>query len=405
MEIKSTLRVALSALTRNKRRTALTMLGITIGIGAVICTVALGQGGSDQVQEQLKALGDNMVLIQSGNVNFGGVRTGTGGTKSLTIEDAAAIAQSVPQVKAVSPNVDSNSQIVYGNMNWNTTYRGVSPEYLSIANWQIDSGANFSQQDVDRLNDVCLIGQTIATNLFGNDDPVGKTMRVGKLPFQVIGVLKSKGLSTYGRDQDDFIVMPISTAMKKLKGQWWLDDIFLSVDDSDHITAADDEISRLLRQRHHLRRGQADDFIIRSPQDLLAAREQTAEEFTFMLGSIASVSLLVGGIGIMNIMLVSVTERTREIGVRMAVGATENDVQMQFLIESVLVSMLGGTIGVLVGVLASLGFAKALDWRMSVSLEAIVIAALFSIGIGVFFGYYPAKKASLLDPIVALRYE
>jgi len=405
MEIRSTLHVAMSALARNKLRTSLTMLGITIGIAAVICTVAIGNGGSQQIEEQLNNLGDNMVWVEAGGRNVQGVRTGNDAGKSLILEDADAIGRAVPQVKAVSPNADGHTQIVYGNLNWSTTYRGVTPEYMDIAKWPVVEGSNFTKEDVERLANVCLVGQTIVKMVFNGEDPLGKTLRAGSLPFRVIGVLRGKGLNPYGRDQDDFIVVPISTVMHKMNGQTWLDDIFTSVDTPDDIPVVKDQITRLLRQRHRLLPDAPDDFNIRSPEAALSARKATSEAFTFMLASIASVSLLVGGIGIMNIMLVSVTERTREIGVRMAIGATENDVQMQFLIESVLVSLLGGGFGVIGGIFASMGFARALDWKMSVSFGAIVIAGLFSIGIGVFFGYYPAKKAAALDPIDALRYE
>ncbi|MGO9641746.1 MAG: ABC transporter permease [Candidatus Acidiferrales bacterium] len=403
--MKSILRVSASALARNKMRTALTMLGITIGIGAVICTVAIGQGGSEQIQQQLANLGDNLVWIESGGRNVNGVRTGNGATKTLTLDDTTAIQRGVSVVKAVSPSVDGRVQVVFNSLNWGTSYRGDGPDYFAVRSWPVASGSAFTQKDVDSLADVCVLGQTIVDRVFGDQPPLGQTIRLGSIPFTVVGVLAQKGLSTYGQDQDDTIVIPVSTAMHKIKGQNWLDDIYVSVDSSNDIPIAQDQIGRLLRQRHRIRWNQPDDFNIRSPQDVLNAQEQTSQAFTFMLASIASVSLLVGGIGIMNIMLVSVTERTREIGVRMAVGATERDVQIQFLLESVMVSMLGGIAGILSGVLGSVLFARGLGWTMSVSVWSIFLATLFSAAIGVFFGYYPARKAAALDPIEALRYE
>jgi putative ABC transport system permease protein len=404
VKFRAAFRMALRALGRNKLRTVLTMLGITIGIGAVICTVAIGEGGSNLVREQLVALGTNMVWVEAGGRNINGVRTGNGATKSLTVEDAVAI-RGVQLIASVAPNVDGPVQLVYGNQNWYTSYRGISPEYFPIRRWFLAKGALFTQQDVDSLANVCVIGNTIVQVLFGDDEPVGKVMRVQSLPCRVIGVLQPKGLALNGRDQDDVVMMPITTAMKKLKGISWLDDIFCSAVSSDDIRPAEDQIRRLLRQRHRLRPDEPDDFNVRHPEDALQAQEQASKTFTLMLASIASVSLLVGGIGIMNIMLVSVTERTREIGVRMAVGATEEDVQMQFLIEALALSLLGGAAGVLFGMGASVGVSKLLKWPAIISPLAIVIAALFSVVIGIFFGYYPAQKASQLDPIEALRYE
>jgi putative ABC transport system permease protein len=405
LQLQSIVRVSLAALARNKMRTALTMLGIMIGIGAVICTIAIGEGGSQQIQAQLDNLGDNLVWIEAGGRNVNGVRTGNGATKTLLLDDANAIQQSVAVVKGVSGNVDGRVQVVFNSLNWSTNYRGVSPSYFDIRRWPVASGASFTQKDVDSLANVCILGQTVVDRIFGNQPPLGQTIRIGDLPFIVVGVLAQKGLSTYGQDQDDTIAMPVSTAMHKVAGKSWLDDIYVSVDSPDDIPVAQDQISRLLRQRHKIRWNQPDDFNIRSPQDVLNAQEQTSQAFTFMLASIASVSLIVGGIGIMNIMLVSVTERTREIGVRMAVGATERDVQIQFLLESVMVSLLGGIAGVLAGIGGSILFASSLGWPMSVSAWSVVLATLFSAAIGVFFGYYPARKAAALDPIEALRYE
>ncbi len=405
MDFPSVLRVALRTLGRNKLRTALTLLGITIGIGAVICTVAIGQGGSNQIREQLLMLGDNFVWVEAGGRNVNGVRTGTGATKTLTLADMKAILQTIPLVKSCSPQVDARIQVVYGNQNWNTTYRGVSPEYLSIRRWSVVEGGIFSQEEVDASANVCLLGQTVAGYLFGDEDPLGKTIRVRDLPFKVIATLQPKGYSATGSDQDDFILIPYTTAQHKVKGIDWLDDIMCSAISQDAVRPTQDQITLLLRERHHILPGQQDDFNIRSPEDALKVQEDASRTFTLMLASIASVSLLVGGIGIMNIMLVSVTERTREIGVRMAVGATEQDVQMQFLTEAIVLSMLGGVLGVPTGIFTSQALSKMLIWPMTISIEAIVIAVVFSVVTGIFFGYYPARRAASLDPIEALRYE
>ena len=399
------MRMAFRALRRNKLRTALTMLGILIGIGAVICTVAIGEGGSSLVHDQLVGLGTNLVWIEAGGRNVNGVRTGNGGTKSLTVDDAMAIQQFVPLIASVAPNVDGPMQVVYGNQNWSTHYRGVSPEYFEIRRWPAYMGSLFDSSDVEHMTNVCLLGRTVVDTLFGTDEPIGKTIRLQNQPFRVIGVMQPKGLTPTGFDQDDFVMIPYTTAMKKLKGIYWLDDIFASAVSTEAIDPAIDQVSRLLRQRHHLRPNEPDDFNIRHPEDTLKAQEEASHTFTLMLASIASVSLLVGGIGIMNIMLVSVTERTREIGVRMAVGATERDVRMQFLVEALVLSLLGGAIGVIAGMAASAGVSKLLRWPAIITPLAIVVAVVFSIVMGIFFGYYPALKASRLDPIEALRAE
>jgi len=405
MDFSTIFRTAMRTLARNKLRTALTLLGITIGISAVICTVAIGQGGSNQIREQMMMLGENFVWAEAGGRNVNGVRTGTGATKTLTLADMRAIQQTIPLIKTCSPQVDSRIQVVYGNQNWYTPYRGVSTEYLNIRRWAVVEGGMFSQDEVDASANVCLLGQTVVGFLFGNDDPLGKTIRLRNLPFKVIGVLQAKGQSATGFDQDDFVLIPYTTAQRKVKGIDWLDDIMCSAISTDAIRPAQQQITLLLRERHHIFPGLEEDFNIRTPEDTLKALEDTSRTFTLMLASIASVSLLVGGIGIMNIMLVSVTERTREIGVRMAVGASERDVQMQFLTEAMVLSLLGGALGVPGGVFGSMGISSILGWPTSVSLAAVGIAVLFSLGVGVFFGYYPAQKAARLDPIEALRYE
>jgi len=399
------LQSALVALLRNKMRSVLTVLGITIGIAAVICVVAIGKAGQAQVEQQLNNLGDNFVWIEAGGRAVNGVRTGTHGTKTLTFADAVAIKNQISLIKSVSPNVDGPVQIIYGNQNWFTGFRGVTPEYFDIKRWYVDQGAAFSQDDVDRAADVCAIGRTVRDQLFGVEDPVGKVMRVKDLPCKVVATLHPKGLSVSGQDQDDTILMPYTTAQKKIKGTAWLDDILCSAVSQAAVKVAGQEAAAVLRDRHHLRAEEEDDFNIRNPEDIIQAQLEASRTLTVLLIAIASISLVVGGIGIMNVMLVSVTERTREIGVRVAVGATEEAIQLQFLGESVMLSLVGGAAGVLFGVVGSYLVGQTLRWPMQMSLESVVIAAVFSIAVGVFFGYYPARKASLLDPIEALRYE
>ena len=396
---------ALVALLRNKLRSILTVLGITIGIAAVICVVAIGKAGQARVQQQLNNLGDNFVWIEAGGRAVNGVRTGTHDTITLTVADAVAIKNQVSLIKSVSPNVDDPVQAVYGNQNWHTSYRGVAPEYFDIKRWFVDQGAIFSQDDVDRAADVCLIGRTVREQLFGAEDPIGKVIRINNLPFKVVGTLVPKGQSLSGQDQDDTIIMPYTTAQKKIKGITWLDDILCSATSQDAVKTAGQEAAAVLRDRHHLRPEEEDDFNIRNPEDIIQAQLDASKTLTMLLIAIASVSLIVGGIGIMNVMLVSVTERTREIGVRVAVGATEGAIQLQFLGESIMLSLVGGGAGVLFGIFGSYLVGRTLQWPMEMSVEAVVVAALFSVAVGVFFGYYPARKASLLDPIEALRYE
>jgi putative ABC transport system permease protein len=405
MNPREVIRVALRALARNKLRTILTMLGIIIGVGAVICTVAIGQGAGQQVQQQIQSLGNNMIMIFAGSVNTGGVRMGNGANKTLTSDDAQAILQHVPNVVAVSPVVGASVQVVNGNQNWLTRANGGSQDITTIRNWPVVSGSMFSQRDVDMAADVCVLGNTVAQQLFGDQDPVGQVIRVQNLPFRVLGVLLAKGQSSNGQDQDDMMLMPYTTVQKKISGISWLQMIMVSTTSQDAMAPAQQAISALLRQRHHLRPGEDDDFIIRSPDEIAQAATATSYVLTLLLASIASVSLLVGGIGIMNIMLVSVTERTREIGVRMAVGATEQDVQMQFLSEALVLSLLGGVIGIVFGVACSAIVSDLFHWSTFVSPVSVVVAVAFSAIVGIFFGYYPARKAAQLDPIEALRYE
>ncbi len=399
------LRSAVVALLRNKMRSVLTVLGITIGIAAVICVVAIGKAGQARVEQQLNNLGDNFVWIEAGGRAVNGVRTGTHDTKTLVMADAIAIKNQVSLIKSVSPNVDDPVQIVYGNQNWHTSYRGVSPEYFEIKRWYVDQGAIFSQDDVDRAADVCTIGRTVREQLFGVEDPVGKVIRVNNLPCKVVATLHPKGLSLDGRDQDDTVILPYTMAQKKLKGITWLDDILCSAVSQDAVKMAGQEATAVLRDRHHLRPEEDDDFNIRNPEDIIQAQLEASKTLTVLLIAIASVSLVVGGIGIMNVMLVSVTERTREIGVRVAVGATEEAIQLQFLGEAVMLSLVGGALGVLFGIFGSYLVGQTLHWQTQMSLESVAVAAFFAIAVGVFFGYYPARKASLLDPIEALRYE
>jgi putative ABC transport system permease protein len=406
MDFREVIRVALRALARNKMRTILTMLGIIIGVGAVICTVAIGQGAGQQVQNQIKSLGDNMIMVMAGSINQGGVRLGSQATKTLVAEDGDAIKNEVPNVVAESPSVGATVQMVNGNQNWSTRATGVSADYFTIRSWPVSEGSEFTQRDVTMAANVCVIGQTVANELFtGGSDPVGALIRVNNLPFTVVGVLEKKGQNSFGQDQDDTVIIPYTTVQKKISGISWVQQIMVSVASEDDIESAMSSMSSLLRQRHKLRQSEDDDFMVRSPDELAQASAQTSQILTYLLGSVASVSLLVGGIGIMNIMLVSVTERTREIGVRMAVGATEQDVKMQFLSEAMVLSFLGGSVGIVLGVIASAIISNVLKWSTLVSTTSIIVAVFFSAGVGVFFGYYPASKAAQLDPIEALRYE
>jgi putative ABC transport system permease protein len=405
MGLIAILRVAMVALARNKMRSVLTMLGIIIGVAAVICSVGVGTGASNQIQQQIANLGDNMVWVEAGGRSVNGVRTGTKGTKTLVLADSKAIQQHIPGVTNVSPHVDTPIQVIYGNQNWYTQVRGVSPEYLGVRRWVIERGSSFSQEDVDHAASVCLLGHTIVDNLFGPEDALGKTIRVSNLPCKVIGILMAKGQSPTGQDQDDTFMMPFTTVQKKIEGIDWLDDVMLSAPSPAAIKPIERQITALLRERHHLRADEEDDFNLRHPAEIAQAGAESQRIMTILLASIASVSLIVGGIGIMNIMLVSVTERTREIGLRLAVGAGEMDVQMQFLGEATVLSALGGAVGVLLGILASNIISSTLRWPTLVPWGALVIAVIFSAMVGIFFGFYPAHKAAHLDPIDALRYE
>ncbi len=405
MDFMNTLRLALRALARNKMRSALTMLGIIIGVGAVIATVSIGQGAEYLVQQGIQSMGTNAVFISAGSNRPGGTRMGFWAVKTLTMDDLDAIVREVPMIKQAAPSVVGRAQVVYQNQNWNTRITGTSPNYFEIRNWPVKAGSAFSQDEVDLAANVCVIGTTVANILFASEDPVGKTIRVGNLPFRVDGVLESKGQSVMGDDQDDQIFAPYTTVQRKISGITWIQFINASAITQEASVASVPQITSLLRERHRIQKGEDDDFFVRTQSEVADLANQTQSVMTLLLGSIASVSLLVGGIGIMNIMLVSVTERTREIGVRMAVGATENDVRLQFLVEAVTLSMLGGVVGILAGLVGSVLISNFLSWPTLISVKAIVTAAFFSAGVGVFFGYYPARKAAQLDPIEALRYE
>ena len=405
MDFMNTFRLALRALARNKMRSALTMLGIIIGVAAVIAVVSIGQGAQYMVQQGIQAMGTNIVFIAAGSGRPGGIRVGYGGVKTLTIDDMNAILREIPLIKEAAPSVNSRRQVVYGNQNWSTVVGGTTPTFFEIRNWSIQSGSVFSDEEVDLAANVCVIGTTVAKNLFLDENPVGKTMRIGNLPFRVDGVLESKGQNVIGQDQDDAIYAPYTTVQRKISGITWVQFINASAISPVASVAAVAPITSLLRERHRIRLGDDDDFFVRTQSEVADLMNQTQSVMTMLLGGIASVSLLVGGIGIMNIMLVSVTERTREIGVRMAVGATESDVQRQFLVEAVTLSMMGGAIGILIGRVGSALISNFLSWPTLVSVRAIVTAAIFSAAVGIFFGYYPARKAARLDPIEALRYE
>jgi putative ABC transport system permease protein len=405
MDFMNTFRLALRALARNKMRSALTMLGIIIGVAAVIAVVSIGQGAQYMVQQGIQAMGTNVVFIAAGSGRPGGVRVGYGGVKTLTIDDMNAILREIPLIKEAAPSVNSRKQIVYGNQNWSTVINGTTPNYFEIRNWSIQSGSVFSDEEVDLAANVCVIGTTVAKNLFLDENPVGKTLRIGNLPFRVDGVLESKGQNVIGQDQDDAVYAPYTTVQRKISGITWVQFINASAISPVASVAAVAPITSLLRERHRIRTGDDDDFFVRTQSEVADLMNKTQGVMTMLLGGIASVSLLVGGIGIMNIMLVSVTERTREIGVRMAVGATESDVQQQFLVEAVTLSMMGGAIGIMFGLVGSALISNFLSWPTLVSVKAIVTAALFSGAVGIFFGYYPARKAARLDPIEALRYE
>ena len=402
-----TFRVALRALGRNKLRSGLTMLGIIIGVGAVIANIAIGQGASAQVQASIANMGNNMLFVMSGSMNTGGMRGGAGSSNNLTPDDADAVERECPAVRWVSPGVRANGQLVFGNQNWvaSSGIQGTNEKFPDIRSWTVAKGEFFTEGDVRTAARVCVIGKTISDNLFGGNDPIGLTMRIRNLPFRVIGVLSTKGQNQYGQDQDDTVIVPYTTAQKKMLSITHINQIMVSAISPAATFTAESQITELLRQRHRLGLNQENDFFVRNLTDIAELADANSKIFTNLLASIAGVSLLVGGIGIMNIMLVSVTERTREIGIRMAIGARSKAIRRQFLIESITLSSAGGIFGILLGVGASITISKTLNWPTLISPASILAAVIFSAFVGIAFGYYPARKAASLDPIEALRYE
>jgi putative ABC transport system permease protein len=400
--------IAMRALRVNKMRALLTMLGIIIGIAAVIAMVAIGAGASKMISDQISSIGSNLLLVIPGSVTSGGMRSGSGGTQTLTYDDAKAIKAECPSVAAVAPTVRGSGPVVYGNQNWSTVINGVTPEMLTVRDWALVSGRNISQSDVDGATKYCLIGQTVADNLFGASDPVGKIIRIKKIPFTVVGLLDRKGQSPQGQDQDDVIYVPLTTAQRKLLGSQFpnvVGALMIQSASAEVLKQAEEEVTALLNQRHRIGPSREVDYTIRNLSEILAVSEQSSKVMSMLLGAVASISLVVGGIGIMNIMLVSVTERTREIGIRIAIGAKKRDIMLQFLTEAVLLTSCGGILGMLFGIAGAKLVASLVGWPTLISINTIVIAFAFSAGVGVFFGFYPARKAAGLNPIEALRYE
>jgi putative ABC transport system permease protein len=405
MNVRATLKLALDALLRNRARSMLTMLGVIIGVAAVIVTVAIGAGARESVQAQINSLGSNMIVVMPGSVTQSGARSGLGGASTLTPDDGMALAK-LPGVAAVSPSVTVRSQVVSGTNNWQTTVTGVAPTYTFIRSWPIASGTFFTQNDIASAAKICVLGQTVAQNLFPDgSSPLGRTVIVKGVPFTVVGTLASLGQSGMGQDQDDTILVPYTSAMQRLTGLTTVNALMISANDAENVSNVQNEATALLEQRHRIVPPQQDDFQVRNLQDIAAAASSTGAVMEFLLAGVAAVSLIVGGIGIMNIMMVSVTERTREIGLRMAVGARARLILRQFLTESIVLSTIGGVIGVLCGLAATELVALLAHWPMLIPIAWIVFSVAFAALVGVFFGYYPARKASLLRPIEALRFE
>ena len=400
-----TLRIALRALARNKLRAFLTMLGIIIGVGAVIAMVAIGEGAKSTVRAQIAALGTNVLIVLPGSNVQGGVRAGFGNVNTLLDSDAKAMARELPSVAFVSPVLRRQDQVVAGNLNWGTWAQGVAPEFQQIRDWQVAEGRFLHEGDMDSAAKVAVIGQTVARQLFGNDDALDAVIRIRNIPFRVVGILGAKGQTGQGTDQDDTIMIPYTTMQKRLMRITWVQSIVVKAVSAERVEEAEEQITLLLRQRHRIGPEREDDFNVRNLSDIAEAATTTARVMAVLLGSVASISLLVGGIGIMNIMLVSVTERTREIGIRMAVGARSRDIMLQFLVEAVVMAATGGLIGIFLGVGSSEVIKQWAQWPTLIDPAIIAIAFLFSGAVGVFFGFYPAKKAANLDPIDALRYE
>jgi putative ABC transport system permease protein len=407
MNLIATFKLALRALARNKMRSILTMLGIIIGVGAVIAMVGIGQGASASIQSQISQLGNNLLYVSAGSSTSGGLRGGSGTGTTLTIEDIEAIEREVPAVRAASPSVRAGGQLVFGNQNWSASSGiiGANEKFPEIRGWKVSSGDFFTEADVRTSARVAVLGKTVADNLFAGMDPVGQTLRIRNLPFRVVGVLATRGQNQIGQDQDDTVIIPYTAALRKLLSSTRIQMAMVSAISAEATSTAERQIAELLRQRHRLAPNEEDDFTVRNLSDIADAASASSSIMTNLLASIAGVSLLVGGIGIMNIMLVSVTERTREIGIRMAIGARSGVIRRQFLIESMTMSLVGGIIGVLLGVAASIGISSTLNWPTLVSPASILVSVIFSVLVGVVFGYYPARKAAALDPIDALRYE
>ena len=410
MSLAALLKVALRALAVNKLRSALTMLGIIIGVAAVIVMVAVGAGAQARVEEQIRSLGSNLLLILSGARTQSGVRLGTGSNYTLSEDDAIAISREIPDALA-APALRGGAQVIWGNANWATQLYGTTPEYLEVRQWPLAAGRSFEPSELTGAGKVCLVGQTVVRQLFGNTDPLGQVVRIKRVPFTVVGVLETKGQSMMGTDQDDLIVLPIATARGRVLGsanlakQRAVSTIWVKVADGADTKTVEEQVRLLLRQRHRLQPGADDDFSLRNLAEVMAAQEASSRVLALLLAAVASVSLVVGGIGIMNIMLVSVTERTREIGLRMALGARTRDILGQFLVEAVTLSLIGGLVGVALGAGAALAIAQFAGWRIALSPDAVVLAVAFAFAIGVFFGFYPARKAARLNPVEALRFE
>jgi putative ABC transport system permease protein len=410
VNLGASIRIALRALRINTLRSALTMLGIIIGVAAVITMIAVGSGAQERIEGQIKALGTNLIILMPGSTTTGGVRMGTGSRNTLTEEDGYAIQRDIAAVQASAPTLRGTGQVVGGSGNWSTVFQGVTPEFFEARNWVVAQGRGLEPQDIAGSAKVALLGDTVARNLFGDADPIGQSVRIRKVPFVVIGTLEKKGQSLMGQDQDDIILMPISTARNRVLGQSGgrlrtVGSISIKVRDGEDMKVAEEQIRELLRQRHRLQPGQEDDFSLRNLSEVLAAREESSRIMGLLLAAVASVSLLVGGIGIMNIMLVSVTERTREIGLRMAVGARGRDILTQFLVEAITLALIGGLLGIALGLGGSLAIGHFAGWPIHLSAEPVLLAVGFAGAIGIFFGFYPARKASRLLPIEALRYE
>jgi putative ABC transport system permease protein len=401
---------AFRALRVNVLRSVLTTLGIIIGVGAVIIMVSVGAGAEARVDALISSLGSNLLMVIPGSGTAGGVRLGAGSVPTITEDDAEAIENEISIVEIVAPSVRGTGQVVFGNLNWSTLVYGVTPAYLKARDWVVTSGRAFTDQEVKGAAKVALLGQTVVQNLFPGEDPVGQIIRITRVPFEVIGLLKSKGQTLMGRDQDDTIFIPLSTAKKRVLGGRYLGGktvgvIFVKVREARLVSEAETQVKQLLRQRHRLRSDQDDDFFIRNLSEFLEARAESSRAMALLLAAVASVSLVVGGIGIMNIMLVSVTERTREIGLRLAIGASSRNILTQFLIEAVVLSLIGGLIGIALGVGGSVAMSMFGQWPMILEIDSVILAFGFAAAVGVFFGFYPARKAARLDPIEALRYE